>query len=117
MLSADVSPLVLFGDSLCSAWPTKRERSLALQVTNLTNKLYYISKVNTGAGYLDGPIGMPREWALTLHEQFQPSPPVELRRTIVVVLLLFASGTCTAGSRRLSSQSVSQHSLRLRAFR
>ena len=74
------------GDLLCSAdvnneaytlidgrltyWSPKREWSLALQVTNLTNKLYYISKVNTGAGYLDGQIGMPREWALTIHKQF-----------------------------------------------
>jgi iron complex outermembrane receptor protein len=51
-------------------WSPKREWSFALQVTNLTNKLYYITKSNSGAGYLDGQIGMPREWALTLRKQF-----------------------------------------------
>jgi iron complex outermembrane receptor protein len=74
------------GDLLCSAdvqndsytlvngrltyWSPKREWSVALQVTNLTDKLYYITKTNTGAGYLNGQIGMPREWAITLHKQF-----------------------------------------------
>jgi iron complex outermembrane receptor protein len=51
-------------------WSPKREWSLALEVTNMTNKLYYITKTYTGAGYVDGQIGMPREWALTVHKQF-----------------------------------------------
>jgi hypothetical protein len=36
----------------------------------MTDKLYYITKTTTGVGYIDGQIGMPREWALTLHKQF-----------------------------------------------
>jgi iron complex outermembrane recepter protein len=51
-------------------WSPKREWSVALQVTNATNKLYYITKTNTGAGYLDGQIGVPREWAVTLRKEF-----------------------------------------------
>jgi iron complex outermembrane receptor protein len=51
-------------------WSPKREWSLALQVTNATNKLYYITKTNTGAGYLDGQIGQPRMWAITLRKEF-----------------------------------------------
>ena len=51
-------------------WSPQRGWSLALQGTNLTNKLYYITKTSTGIGYIDGQIGMPREWALTIHKQF-----------------------------------------------
>jgi iron complex outermembrane receptor protein len=51
-------------------WSPGRGWSLALQGTNLTNKLYYITKTSTGIGYIDGQIGMPREWALTVHKQF-----------------------------------------------
>jgi iron complex outermembrane receptor protein len=51
-------------------WSPQRGWSLSLQGTNLTNKLYYITKTSTGIGYIDGQIGMPREWALTLHKQF-----------------------------------------------
>jgi iron complex outermembrane recepter protein len=51
-------------------WSPKRVWSLALQVTNLTDKLYYLTKAATGVGYIDGQIGAPREWALTLHKQF-----------------------------------------------
>jgi iron complex outermembrane recepter protein len=51
-------------------WAPSKGWSLAMQVTNMTNRLYYITKTNTGAGYLDGQVGMPREWALTLHKQF-----------------------------------------------
>ena len=51
-------------------WSPKRVWSLALQVTNMTDKVYYITKTTTGVGYVDGQIGMPREWALTLHKQF-----------------------------------------------
>jgi len=67
--SAPTRPYTLIDGrfTYCSA---KREWSLALQVTNLTNRLYYISKVNTGAAYLDGQIGMPREGELTLYKRF-----------------------------------------------
>jgi iron complex outermembrane receptor protein len=74
------------GDFLCTAdvttgsytlvnsrvtyWSPKREWSLALEVTNLTNKTYYITKTDTHIGYLAGQIGMPREWALTVRKQF-----------------------------------------------
>jgi iron complex outermembrane receptor protein len=44
--------------------------SAALQVTNLTDKIYYLSRVNTGAGYIDGQIAPPREWALTVRRDF-----------------------------------------------
>ena len=42
----------------------------SLEVTNFTDKLYYLSRVNTGAGYLDGQIAAPREWAITLKRTF-----------------------------------------------
>jgi hypothetical protein len=29
-----------------------------------------MSRSSTGIGYIDGQIGMPREWALTVHKQF-----------------------------------------------
>lgn len=47
-----------------------RKWSAALQVTNLTDKVYYLSRVNTGAGYLDGQIAPPRQWAITLRREF-----------------------------------------------
>ncbi len=74
------------GDLLCNAnvkndaytllngrltyWAPKRGWSLALQVTNMTNKVYYLTKSNTGAGYISGQIGEPRLWAMTLNKQF-----------------------------------------------
>jgi iron complex outermembrane receptor protein len=51
-------------------WAPGHNWSAALQVTNLTNKLYYITKTYTGLSYVDGQIGMPREWAVTLHKEF-----------------------------------------------
>jgi iron complex outermembrane recepter protein len=51
-------------------WSPNKGWSLALEVTNMTNKLYYITKTYTGAYYVDGQIGMPREWALTFRKQF-----------------------------------------------
>jgi len=47
-----------------------RKWGVALEVTNLTDKLYYLSRVNTGAGYLDGQIAAPREWAISLRRDF-----------------------------------------------
>jgi iron complex outermembrane recepter protein len=44
--------------------------SAALEVSNFTDKLYYLSRVNTGAGYIDGQIAPPREWAITLRRNF-----------------------------------------------
>jgi iron complex outermembrane receptor protein len=42
--------------------------SASLEVTNLTNKLYYINKFNSA--YLDGQPGMPREWSISLRRSF-----------------------------------------------
>jgi iron complex outermembrane receptor protein len=51
-------------------WSPQKKWSVALQVTNMTDKIYYITRSFTGAGYLDGQIGMPREWAVSLRRQF-----------------------------------------------
>jgi iron complex outermembrane receptor protein len=51
-------------------WSPKHVWSLAFQITNLTDKLYYLSKVSTGAGYIDGQIAAPREYAVVLRRQF-----------------------------------------------
>jgi iron complex outermembrane receptor protein len=51
-------------------WSPKKEWNVSLAVTNVTNKLYYITKTNTGAGYLDGQIGMPRMWWMSVRKEF-----------------------------------------------
>ncbi|HTV78612.1 MAG TPA: TonB-dependent receptor [Steroidobacteraceae bacterium] len=68
---ADVnnSPYTLVNARLTYAFPSKKWTA-SFEVTNLTDKLYYLSKVNTGVGYLDGQIGAPRLWALTLRRDF-----------------------------------------------
>jgi iron complex outermembrane receptor protein len=43
--------------------------SVALEVTNLFNKLYYLNKF-TNAWYATGQPGMPREWAVTVRRKF-----------------------------------------------
>ncbi|HEX7709598.1 MAG TPA: TonB-dependent receptor [Sphingomonadaceae bacterium] len=43
--------------------------NVALEVTNLFNKLYYLNKF-TNAWYADGQPGMPREWAVTVRRSF-----------------------------------------------
>ncbi len=63
------SPYTLLNGRL-TYWTSDRRWSLAFEVTNLTNKLYYITTVYTGLGYVGGQIGAPREWSLTLHRQF-----------------------------------------------
>ena len=50
--------------------PNGSKWSAALQVTNLGDKLYYLSRVNTGAGYLDGQVAPPREWAISVRRSF-----------------------------------------------
>jgi iron complex outermembrane receptor protein len=44
-----------------------------LNVSNLTNKLYYLSLFggNTGAGYLSGTPAMPREWSISVKRSFK----------------------------------------------
>jgi iron complex outermembrane receptor protein len=42
--------------------------SVALQITNLFDKLYYINKFTSI--YTDGQSGMPREWAITIRKNF-----------------------------------------------
>ena len=44
----------------------KKNWSAAFAVTNLADKLYYISKFNTGLGFLDGQIAPPREWTFSV---------------------------------------------------
>ena len=48
--------------------PSGDEWSIALQITNLFNKLYYLNKFTST--YTDGHPGMPREWAITLRRNF-----------------------------------------------
>ena len=45
-----------------------RDWSIALEVTNITNKVYYLNKVVTV--YASGQPGRPREWALTVRKNF-----------------------------------------------
>jgi iron complex outermembrane receptor protein len=51
-------------------WSPQHVWSVSGEVTNLTNRVYYITKTSTGIGYIDGQIGMPREWAVTVRRQF-----------------------------------------------
>jgi iron complex outermembrane recepter protein len=44
----------------------KKNWSAAFAVTNLTDKLYYISRFDTGLGFLDGQIAPPREWTFSV---------------------------------------------------
>lgn len=44
--------------------------SASFAVTNLTDKLYYLERVNTGAGYVDGQIAAPREFLFTVRRDF-----------------------------------------------
>lgn len=47
-----------------------KQWSLALAVTNLTNRYYYLSKVRLPIGITTGTPGAPREWSLTLRRKF-----------------------------------------------
>jgi iron complex outermembrane recepter protein len=51
-------------------WSPDRHWSASVEGTNVTNKVYYITKSNTGAGYISGQTGVPREWAVTLRKNF-----------------------------------------------
>jgi iron complex outermembrane recepter protein len=42
--------------------------SLSLEVTNMTDKLYYVNKF--ASSYIEGQPGMPREWYVTLRRSF-----------------------------------------------
>lgn len=68
---ADVEnhPYTLINGRL-SYWTPQRVWGVDLEVTNLTNKLYYLTRTNTGAGYISGQIGPPREWSITVHRTF-----------------------------------------------
>ena len=44
----------------------KKNWSAAFAVTNLTDRLYYISRFNSGLGFLDGQIAPPREWTFSV---------------------------------------------------
>ena len=48
--------------------PMNDDWSVALQITNLFDKLYYINKFTSI--YTDGQPGMPREWAITVRKNF-----------------------------------------------
>ena len=50
-----------------------RDLDVALEITNLADKYYYLSKFDltgAGAGTITGSPGRPREWALTLKKKF-----------------------------------------------
>ncbi len=49
-----------------------RDLEVALEVTNLTNKLYYYQKFDLFnlAGWTNGQPGQPREWAVTVKKAF-----------------------------------------------
>ncbi len=49
-----------------------RDWEAALEVTNLTDKLYYVTKFDQsgGAGFVQGQPGLPREWAMTVKRRF-----------------------------------------------
>ena len=52
---------------------TDRDLEASLEVTNLTNKLYYVTKFDltgAGAGSVSGQPAMPREWAVTVKKSF-----------------------------------------------
>ena len=44
--------------------------SAAFAVTNLTDKLYYLSRFNTQLGFLDGQIAPPRMWNISVRRNF-----------------------------------------------
>ncbi|MDF8332508.1 TonB-dependent receptor [Novosphingobium sp. HBC54] len=50
-----------------------KDVSVALEVTNLFDKYYFVSKFDltgAGAGAITGQVGRPREWAVTLKKKF-----------------------------------------------
>jgi len=50
-----------------------RDLDIALEVTNLTDKYYFLSKFDltgAGAGTITGSPGRPREWAITVKKKF-----------------------------------------------
>jgi iron complex outermembrane recepter protein len=75
------SPSALFGENpgytLANARLTWRNADenldISLEVTNLTNKYYFLNKFDltgAGAGALSGQPGRPREWAITVKKKF-----------------------------------------------
>ena len=53
------------------AWQSASSQwSVALAGTNLTNKEYFINKINNVWGMVLGQPGRPREWAVTLTRTF-----------------------------------------------
>ena len=54
-------------------WRSMDEKwQTALNVTNLTDKLYYLTlfDTHTSAGYVNGQPAMPREWSITVKHNF-----------------------------------------------
>jgi iron complex outermembrane receptor protein len=50
-----------------------KDLSVALEVTNLTDKYYYLTNFNlvgAGAGFNKSQPGRPREWAVTVKKSF-----------------------------------------------
>jgi iron complex outermembrane receptor protein len=53
----------------------KQDLNVALEVTNLTDKYYYLTKFDltgAGSGTITGSPGRPREWAVTIKKKFGP---------------------------------------------
>ena len=65
---ADVSPFTVANARL-SYQTENKDWQIALVVSNLTNKLYYLNKF-TNSWYASGQPGMPREWQLSLRRTF-----------------------------------------------
>lgn len=65
-----VDPRMLLNGRLSWQLPD-RSWQVALKVTNLTNKLYYLTKFDLhNSGFVSGEPGMPRQWMITVGKHF-----------------------------------------------
>jgi iron complex outermembrane receptor protein len=68
---ADVSnPSYTIANARLTYTSQDKKWNASFECTNLTDKVYYLSRVNTGAGYIDGQIAPPRLWALSVRRTF-----------------------------------------------
>jgi iron complex outermembrane receptor protein len=85
LASAAGSPSAIYGQvpsyTLANARLTwrnsKKDLDVSLQVTNLFDKYYYLSKFDltgAGSGTITGSPGRPREWAVTFKKRFNAGP-------------------------------------------
>ncbi len=67
-----INPYTLWNAKLTYR-PTSGGWETSVGVTNLTNKLYYVTTFDltgAGGGSVDGQPGMPREWLVTVKKSF-----------------------------------------------